>query len=220
MTPLFHRLALLLALCALAGGCATGADPLAAIGPQYQPDNVFRYGRILSPTVRRVAVLPLVPERATSNLPEGCDALNPVLLNELIKTKKFEVVSINPEKLRRQMGRAAWSATDTLPANFFESLQRTHGCDAVLFCELTVFRAYAPLAIGWRLKLVDARSRQVLWAADEVIDASSRPVATGVTRYKLFACADESDGDWAVKNSPRQFGRYAAARLFSTLPER
>jgi hypothetical protein len=35
----------------------------------------------------------------------------------------------------------------------------------VPFAELTAYRAHAPLAVGWRLKLVDACSGQIVWAA-------------------------------------------------------
>jgi len=52
---------------------------------------------------------------------------------------------------------------EILPPDFLDSLQRVYGCDAVLFCELSTFRAYAPLAVGWRMKLVDVRTRQILW---------------------------------------------------------
>jgi len=107
-----------------------------------------------------------------------------------------------------------------LPGEFFESLQRTYGCDAVLFCQLTVFQAYAPLAVGWRFKMVDVRTRQILWVADEVFDAGQRSVLNGARRYDLSNFKSRESDGWGIRNSPRQFGQYAAARLLATLPDR
>jgi hypothetical protein len=192
----------------------------AVLAPCYHPDNTFAYLRYLPPTLRRVAVLPLVSENSRGDLPEGCEALSPVLLDELNKTKKFEVVSISAEELRSHTGRTGWAGTEILPADFFDSLQNSCGCDAVLFCQLTVFRGYAPLAVGWRFKLVDVRSRQILWAADEVFDAGQPAVLNAAFHYQTAELHDCKNDGWALQNSPRQFGQYAAAQLLATLPAR
>ncbi len=213
------RLALL-AAGALLAGCATQARNFAVLAPEYRPENIFSYPRTLPLSLQRVAVLPLACQELDANLPEGCAALNPVLLAELAKLKKFEVVTVNRESLRSRTGRSSWTGTEVLPAEFFDSLQRTSGCDAVLFCQLTVFHAYAPLAVGWRFKMVDTRTRQILWAADEVFDAGQPGVLNGASRYQATArLLSEADG-WSIRNSPRQFGQYAAARLLATLPGR
>ncbi len=211
---------LLLATCALLAGCATQARNLAALAPDYRPENVFSYPPTLPMNLQRVAVLPLACEEPHANLPEGCEALNPVLLTELAKLKKFEVVAVNRENLRSRTGRSSWTGAEVLPAEFFASLQRTYGCDAVLFCQLTVFHAYAPITVGWRFKMVDTRTRQILWAADEVFDAGQKTVLNGAARFQATALrGSEADG-WSIRNSPRQFGQYAAARLLATLPDR
>ncbi len=220
MKPFALNRLLLLAAGALLAGCATQARNLAVLGPEYRPDNVFHYPPNLPMNLQRVAVLPLACEEPHANLPEGCEALNPVLLTELAKLKKFEVVAVNRDNLRSRTGRSSWTGTEVLPVEFFDSLQRTYGCDAVLFCQLTVFHAYAPISVGWRFKMVDTRTRQILWAADEVFDAGQKNVLNGAARYQAAALrGSEADG-WSVRNSPRQFGQYAAARLLATLPDR
>src|SRR5579863_3360014 len=70
----------------------------------YQPDNVFAYPAKLSLDLRRVAVLPLAVGARGNDLPEGCDALGPVLTEQLVKTKRFEVVDVDPLALRRSTG--------------------------------------------------------------------------------------------------------------------
>jgi hypothetical protein len=206
-------------LCVLLfSGCATQTRNAAAVG--HRPVNVFSYAPHLPSTLQRVAVLPLVFEQPQADLPEGCEALNPALFDELVKTKRFEVVSVSRDHLSSRMGRSDWTGAEALPADFFESLHRSFGCDAVLFCELTVFHAYAPLSVGWRLKLVDARTRQIVWSADEVFNGPPRTVNPTESFCEFwFDCPPSSD-NWAFENSPRQFGQYAAAQLFATLPSR
>jgi hypothetical protein len=129
-------------------------------------------------------VLPLARDESHVDLSSGCETLDPILQSELVKTKKFEVVAASPEMLRTLTGRLAWTGAEILPSDFFGSLQRAYGCDAVLFCQLTTFRAYAPLAVGWRMKLVDARTQKIIWAADEIFDAGEPAVAKDAEQFQ------------------------------------
>ena len=189
-----------------------------------RPANVFLRSPVLPADLHRVAVLPLTAESQGDNLPEGCEALQPVLLDEVVRTRRFEVVTVNAEILRGSSGRLAWTGTEALPSGFFDSLQREYGCDALLFCQLTAYHAYSPLVIGWRLKLVDAHTHQILWSADEVFE--SRPKGPGALSdameflYPHDSHLEAEGKQWAEAHSPRQFGRYAVAQLLRTLPER
>jgi hypothetical protein len=187
----------------------------------FRPDNVFAYPARLTLDFRRVAVLPLAAETDSRNLPEGCETLTPVLWEQLLKTKRFEVVAVDAAKLRSRTGRVNWTGAENLPPDFFAYLRREYGCDGVLFAELTAYRAYAPLAVGWRLKLVDARSGQIVWATDELFDAARPGIARAAQRFEMpqpilpiFRAEN-----WVAINSPQRFGRYSAAALLDTLPE-
>jgi hypothetical protein len=212
----------LLALGAALAGCQSAPLNLGLLQRSYQPDNVFAYPPKLSLNLQRVAVLPIAAESGGGDLPEGCAALMPVLWEQLVKTKKFEVVAVDAAGLRGGTGQPRWTGGETLPPDFLAFLRREYGCDGVLFAELTTYRAYAPLAVGWRFKLVDVRSGRVLWAADELFDAARPSVAQAVQQFTqpglaLPFCREES---WLAVNSPRQFGRYSAAALLNTLPDR
>lgn len=189
---------------------------------QGQPANVFAFPPKLSLDMRRVAVLPMAAASQGSDLPEGCAALGSILLEQLIDAKRFEVVPVDPARLREGTGQATWTGTETLPPDFLGFLHREYGCDGILFAELTVYRAYAPLAVGWRLKLVDARSGQIIWAADELFDAAQPAVEKSVQTFYSRGIISRliHRDDWLALNSPRQFGRYTAATLLNTLPER
>jgi hypothetical protein len=215
---------LLLALGMTLTGCSTLPPGAPAPETAYRPDNVYVAGSALPEQVRRVAVLPVTADENYSVLRDGCDALEPVLNAELIKTKKFETVRVTSEDLRSCTGRMAWTAEENLPAEMFKALQETYGCDAVLFSQLTVFRASPPLAIGWRMKLVDANSGQILWASDEVFDAGKHTAQTPVWPWTFPVLkqpsAEELANDWRMENSPRLFGQYTLAQLLATLPAR
>lgn len=185
-------------------------------------DNVFVSAPFLPADLHRVVVLPLAADGPDADLSAGCEALQPVIFDELIRTKRFEVVSVRPENLRMGSGRAAWTGTEPLPAAFFDSLQREYGCDAVLFCELTVYHAYAPLAIGWRLKLADARTHQIIWSADEVFDSHRPAFSLDITEFfeARDSLATKTESRWRLLNSPLQFGRFTVAEILNTLPIR
>jgi hypothetical protein len=198
----------------LFGNLVHAAEPL--------PDNVFARASVLPADLQRVVVLPLAADGPDADLPAGCEALQPVIFDELIRMEKFEVVSARPENLRAGTGRAAWTGTEPLPAAFFDSLQREYGCDAVLFCELTVYHAYAPLAIGWRLKLADVRTHQIIWSADEVFDSHRSAFNWDITEFfeARDSLATKAETRWRLLNSPLQFGRLTVAEILNTLPVR
>jgi hypothetical protein len=212
----------LIAMLALLSGCETPGAMTVALQTPYKPDDIFLASGKLPGEIKRVAVLPLACDARQTDLAAGRDALGPVLFAELIKVKKFEVIQISREELWRLTGRADWSGVEVLPANMLDSLKKESGCDAVLFCELTEFRAYPPLAVGWRLKLVDVRQRKTLWAGDEHFDAGNPAVLSGARLYQHHGqvVLDDDSGGWLAMNSPRWFGEYSIGSLLGTLPAR
>lgn len=220
-----HRQLVLAGALILAAGPPTGQalellPPI--IGRGYHPENVYRSWEGLPKALRRVAVLPLACLPDNTELAAGRDMLEPVLRAELIKTRKFEVVPVSADTLRQYTGRTAWAGGEALPPDFLAAVRKASGAEAVLFCELTGYHAYAPMMMAWRLRLVNLQTGETLWAVDEVLDASQAAVNRGVRRYERKAHTDVSGaaGDWAAANSPRRFGQYALATLLATLPER
>jgi hypothetical protein len=209
-------------VCAMLVSCQSTPMQTSVFRRDFKPDNIFVYPPRLALEFRRVAVLPIAAAANEGDLPAGCEALAPVLIEQLVKTKKFEAVTVDGDFLFARTGRTAWTGRETLPPNFFGDLRREYDCDGVLFAELTTYRAYAPMAVGWRFKLVDARTHQVIWASDELFDASQADVRRAAVKFEENApiLPFVADNDWAMLNSPRRFGRYTAAALFDTLPER
>lgn len=188
-------------------------------GPRFVPSNIHAVAA-MPPTVRRVALLPVAPQRANNALVSGAEDLPAVLEAELRKTAMFEVVHVSERQLQEWTGRGAWRADEALPNNFFPRLQKETGCDAVLFPVLTTYRPYPPLALGLDLRLVAGPDHLTIWAVDEVLDAGATPVARAARDYsraQIFLRAGEEN---AVLQSPSRFARFASATLFATLPPR
>jgi hypothetical protein len=205
-----------------APGCAwTQRVPgLAALTPAYRPQNVFVWSSSLPPQIRRVALMPMSCDEKEPELIEGKVALEPVLRTELAKAHRFEIIAVSPTVLRARTGQTVWACEQALPQEMFTWLSETCGCDAVLFSQLTVFRGYAPLAVGWRMRLVDLRTHSTVWATDEIFDAGLPAVRSGAYQYRFTGLQGGTGANdtWLIENSPRQFGQYAAAQLLATLP--
>jgi hypothetical protein len=196
-------------------------QPNPAIHSHDRSDNTFQASPVLPDNLRRVVVLPLAWEGTSTDLSQGCEVLGPIILTELINTKRFEAVAVSPENLQHQTGRQSWTGAEILPADFLDSLKRVYGCDAVLFCQLTAFRPYAPLAVGWRMKLVEVRTGRILWAVDKVFDAKSAPAHNKASLSSIveqWFSTESSNKYWRIENSPRQFCRYTLVQIFSNLP--
>ncbi len=224
----------ILAVLLLIGRPVLAGDPAA-------PSGIFVSAPQLPATLKRVVVLPLACNAISGDLYNGCQMLDPVLKAGLIKTGRFEVVGITPDELRNCTGKLSWLGDEVLPSNFFSSLKNYNGCDGVMFCQLTTLRSNEPLAIGWRLKLVDATTGKTLWAADEVFDASDMDVAKDAEAFQKsqqphhnFAYGTYAfvawlihvptytalDDQWNVLHSVRYFGQYSSQKLAGTLPLR
>jgi hypothetical protein len=200
---------------------AAAAKPARQSGARASGLNAYRAGTALPDRLRRVAVLPLTTE-VDLTTEAGAEALAPVWLAELARTRAFEVVPVTADWLLAATGRRGLSAADELPLDLLPRLVAATGCDGVLFCRLTQYRASPPLLVGWSAKLVSADGRQVVWAVDETFDAGDprvRAAARVFARQRLpggQAVADPA-GNWLA---PRQFGQYALQAVLATLPAR
>lgn len=148
--------------------------------------------------------------------------MEPLLLRELGKSARFEVMPMTAAALKQATGRAAWSSSDVFPTNFFDRLRAATGCDAVLFSEVTAYKAYPPMVMGWRLRLMDVDGPTVWWAVDEVFDAADTAVANAAKRHHLGNAGKPAEltDPAEVLLSPRRFAGYAASALVETCPKR
>ncbi len=203
-------------------GCSAILDNFPTAGPVYKPKNVYLGVEKLPPDVKRVAVLPLRVDGKDFAAEQARAGLQKALVGELAKAERFELVQVKPEHLRDWSGKLAWGAEEELPEGLLERIRKETGCEGVLFCQLTGYRAYPPLAIGWRLRLVEVEGLRVWWAADEWFDAGDAAVANAARRhYMERAPRPQSLADpQQILYSPLRFGTYTASALAATCPSR
>lgn len=215
------RLGLFLAVVLGVAGCQTAPMNKVVLGPDYKPSNVYRRDERLPLTFRRIAVLPLTWDESHAEASAGAMALEGGLRTELLKTAKFELLWISPDALGRWTGKKDWKADEELPSDLFRKLREEVGCDGVLFCRLSRFRPYPPLAVGWNLRLIDAADAQPVWAVDELFDSGEPAVSNSARRYEQqHQKGGPSTDAPLILTSPSRFGQYAASAVLGTLPAR
>lgn len=203
--------------CLWLAGCAS--MPLVGAG-YYQPTNFFVASAPRPTPVRRVAVLPVTTDDPSLDAESGRNSLEPVLYTELARRGAFELVFVSPEQLRSITGHRSAIAESVLPADLFERIHAATGCEAVLFARLTRYHPYAPIVVGWSMKLVDSEQKQILWAVDEVFDAGQPAVSQSAKRYytaNINTAPPLGDPD-SILLTPRRFGQYAASAVLDTMP--
>jgi hypothetical protein len=211
----------LLGLLLLLLGCSTKPlkDPI--FGPSYEVRNVYRQAPVLPVNVRRVAVLPLSYKDASAGLISGKESLEPVLHTELAKAARFELVMVEPTHLKQWTGRERWDAYEALPPRLFKELSERTGADAVLFSHLSEYKAYPPIVVGWRMKLV-GNNAETIWAVEEMFDAAEEPVSNAARRYDRGQVRNSPvlEDSRSILLSPARFGQYTLRALLDTLPAR
>jgi hypothetical protein len=206
----------------LLAGCASITDPDHVSGPSYQPSNAHMRQVTLPAEIRRVAVLPMTAAVGDSELEAGRDALEPILWAELARGKRFELQAVSRSQMQLWSGKAAWTAEEKLPASLLARIKEELACDAMLFSQITSYRAYPPMAVGWRLKLIDGSQDPILWAVDEYFDAGVPAVANAARRFQQQEGRNQSpmNDSTSILASPRRFGQYSLTALLGTLPAR
>jgi hypothetical protein len=189
---------------------------------RYKPSNVYLKSKILDPQIKRVAVLPIATVSSTETLIAGVQLLQPLLGAELQKTKRFDLVIISPDQLRQWTGQISWRDDEVLPPDFFSRLRDACGCDAVFFTQLTRYFPYQPVAVGWKFSLIQVKERQIIWKADELLDAGDAIVANAARSYSNQHVHIEGPAEdpSAILGSPSRFGQYSLSAILATLPER
>lgn len=205
----------------LLNGCSTKPLTNPIVGPNYAVSNVFRQDSTLPVHIRRVAVLPLSYKEATVAFVAGQQSLEPVLQSELIKAGRFESVFIKPEQLKQWTGRERFDAYENLPSELFKLLADKTGSEAVLFVALSEYKAYPPIAIGWRMTLA-ANNSDILWSVEEIFDASDRAVSNSARRFDRDHIRNSPvlEDSRSILLSPTRFGQYTLQAVLDTLPNR
>lgn len=202
---------------ALFVSCATPPlDDPARIGPFFEPKNVSK-----DPTLGAIRRVVLVPIWAGAGIAEESVAdLDAVFRQALQDQNRFEIVTLSRADCQRRFGVSSLSSAGALPHDFFPMVKRLYAADAVMFIDLTVFRAYHPLALGIRGRLAVVNNLRLVWSFDNVFSADDPTVSAAARNFYLKSNPQGVPADLtpSVLHSPSRFAAYAANTTFSTLP--
>jgi hypothetical protein len=209
------------AAAAVVTGCTT-LNPLNQdAGPRYQPTNVYLAVRKLPENLRRTAILPLHFD-GQPPAEESRALLQNTLRDEAIATRKFEVIPVPAEQLRRWIGQASLLPEGPMPPDLLRKLRDEAGCDAVMLGRIPSYRPYAPVAIAVDLKLVRTETGQILWGVDELFDSARGDVARAARDFFKAEHGGPSEmaDPQADLRSARLFSRYVFRSALATMPAR
>lgn len=219
---------LLLTLLHNGTGCQSTRDSWdgSVAGPFHEPHNYHLTNDEWSDDITVVAIMPLTSGRGDQWTEQGLELMQPVLTEELARFDLFEAITITPEKLLALTGTTKVRAHEALPNNFPNIItaldkQPTDRkvCNAVLFCEMDTFRPYPPMAIGWKFRLFNLDTGELIWAFDEVFNVGNPRVNNSLRRYMRTQRMTHMDifRDSLVIDSPRTLARYSLTTVLETM---
>ncbi|MHC4170879.1 MAG: hypothetical protein ACYSWQ_28410 [Planctomycetota bacterium] len=165
-------------------------------------------------TIGRVAIVELEND---SSYPQISAEITGSLFRELQKRQVFGLTIIrqdDPSWRSLQLDGDSTYSLDQILA-----IRETLKCDGVLLGTVTEFRPYPHMAVGLRLKLLDMRDGQLLWALEQVWDSADR---TTKQRTKDYFEAEKGSGfeplnEQLAAISPIEFLKFVSYEVGSTL---
>lgn len=203
-----------------AGGCNGGLHSFnsrhdTTLGKKRQVQNVHQEQTMPS-HLGRVAVLPLFQGRYEHI---DMEELRENFLQEIIKRNVFEVVAVSPEAMQEMFGQRSYSSVEYLPTRLLAKLHHAYAIDGVMLIDVSFFRAYQPVGLGVRAKLLDGHTGEIVWAVDEMFDAANPAVSNAARKYFQTESVNPYplQQTQTVLHSPARFSKYVADAVFGTI---
>ena len=190
----------------------------------------------LNPTkdVRAVGRVAIVELGNNSSYPQISVDVTEGLFTALQKKQLFGLTIVHQDdpawrslQLDLDSGPPTQNNTFGVPSTYtleqLSAIHETLKCDAVLIGTVTEYHPYPRMAVGLRMKLVDLRDGQMLWALEQVWDSADKTIERRIEKYfqsqmrSGFAPLRER----LVVVSPLKFIKFVAYEVAETLqPER
>jgi len=199
----------LLLLMFLLSGCGVYIPPMQT--PSYYYLNPEKELSL----VGRVAIIEL---NNNSNYPQITTDVTDSLFQAMQKKQLFgiSIVRQTDQAWRGlQLEAGATYTTEQLSA-----IRKTLKCDAVLLGDITGYQPFPHMTIGLRLKLIDLKDGQLIWALEQVWDSTDK---TTESRMKRYYENQLQPGLPALQKqlmgvSPIEFMKFVAFEAAETLP--
>jgi len=178
-------------------------------------------------TVGRTALVEL---DNNSDYPQISTDVTEVLFQALQKKQHFGLAVVhrnNPAWRSLQLDlnsgyqtqNSALAVPPTYTLDQLTDIRKTLKCDAVLVGTISQFKPYPHMAIGLRLKLVDLRDGQLLWALEQIWDSSDKTTEYRINRYFQYQMRTGYAPlrEQLVAVSPLEFIKFVAYEVAETI---
>jgi hypothetical protein len=198
----------LLLLAALLSGCAAHRASTKAADYYYLNPN-----KKLT-AVGRVAIVELEND---STYPQVSGDVTGALFQALQKKQVFGLTVVHRDDPSWRSLQLDGDSTYTLDQIL--AIRKTLKCDGVLLGTITEFGPYPHMAIGLRLKLLDLRDGELLWALEQVWDSADK---TTEKRTKDYFKSEKRSGfaplhEQLAAVSPLEFIKFVSYEVAATL---
>jgi len=165
--------------------------------------------------VGRVAIIEL---NNNSNYPQIAADMTGSLFQAMQKKQLFGISIVrqtDPDWRGLQLEAGATYTTEQLSA-----IRKTLKCDAVLLGDITGYQPFPHMTIGLRLKLIDLRDGQLIWAMEQVWDSTDKTTEYRIKRYYESQLQAGLPGlqRQLMEVSPMEFMKFVASEAAETLP--
>ena len=164
--------------------------------------------------IPRVAIVELIND---SSYPQISSDVTEALFQALQKRQVFGLTIVRQHDPSWRSLQLDPDSTYTLDQML--AIRETLKCDGVLIGTVTKFRPYPHMAIGLRLRLLDLRDGQLLWALEQVWDSTDKKTEDRIERY--FKSRKRSSfgpsREWLAAVSPLEFIQFVSYEVAGTL---
>ena len=199
---------ILLLAAIMVGGCRTPEAPESQAAYYY-----LNPGKTLT-SIGRVAIVELDND---SSYPQVSTDVTASLFQALQKKQVFGLTIIHAND-------PSWRSLQLDTGSTYDrdrtrTVRETLKCDGLLLGTITEFRPYPHMQIGLRLKLLDLRDGQLLWALEQVWDSADKSTEKRIKQYyktekrPAFAPLDEQ----LATVSPLEFIKFVSYEVAETL---
>lgn len=130
------------------------------------------------PSIGRVALISLANE---SSYPQISADITEALFRALQKKQVFGLTTVHQDD-------PAWRSmqlnpNDTYALDQLVAMRKTLKCNAVLIGTITEFKPYPHMVVGLRLKILDLRDGQLVWALEQIWDIADKTTEKRIKKY-------------------------------------
>ena len=153
----------------------------------------------------------------TSGYPQVETNITKLLFQALQKKQLFGLSVVYQDEPAWHSLQLNLSSAYTLEQYF--DIRKTLKCDAVLMGTITEYQPYPHMIIGLRLKLIDLRDGQLLWALEQIWDSSDKKTERRINDYlkTQTTVGTNSLNQQMVMFSSRKFTKFLAYEVAETL---